>query len=128
MASQSSVVFKDDVLHLRSLERNLGKLAPAPKKKQKKKLPVADEDVDEDSDASASADGDAPKKKSDAPKKKVASCSSSSSSSDDSSQKTHKKKGEKLGGSLKCNLEQGSDCSIQSHQRHPSAGWLDAFG
>ena len=52
MASQSSVVFKDDVLHLRSLERNLVKLAPAPKKKQKNKLP---------SDARASSDGDAPK-------------------------------------------------------------------
>ena len=67
-------------------------------------------------------------------KKKVAS-RSSSGSSDDSSQKTHKKNGGELDGSLKCKLEQGSDCSIQSqagdaamHQVHPSAGLLDAFG
>jgi hypothetical protein len=104
MASQSSVIFKDDVLHLRSLELNLGKPASAPKKEPKKKLPVADEDVDEDSEASASADDDAPKKKKGKPspkppkqKKKVASCSSSSSSSSDS-QETHKKKGKKLRG------------------------------
>jgi hypothetical protein len=106
MASQSSMVFKDDVLHARSLELNLGKLAPAPKKnkKKKEKLSVADEDSDEDSDASPKLTPPRKKKK-----KKVASRSSSDSSDSSSKKPTQKKANKKLGRSLKCKLKQGKD-------------------
>jgi hypothetical protein len=107
MANENSVVFKDDILSMRSERLNLGKLAAVPKKKQKKNLPVVDLETKEASDASASSEADAPKelpnkkvktspKQNPKPKKNktVASRSSSSSSSDDSSEKP-KKKGKK---------------------------------
>jgi hypothetical protein len=106
MANENSVVFKDDILSMRSERLNLGKLAAVPKKKQKKNLPVVDLEAKEASDASASSEADAPKelpnkkvktspKQNPKPKKNktVASRSSSSSSSDDSSEKPKKKGG-----------------------------------
>ena len=155
MASQSSRVFKHDVLH----ERSLLDLS-------RKQKTGAGEDSDEDSDASASSDSDAPKEspnkkvktspKPNPPQKKKNVTSRSSSDSSRSSRgrgsfavllatagnkkeeeecniaqqqrqqpqqqqqeaaaarSSRSSKKQPLGGSLKCKLEQGSDCSIQS--------------
>ena len=102
MANESSEVFKDDILSMRS--EQLNKLAAAPKKKPKKNVPVKVEE--EASDASVASEADEPKEKKKKrktttkpalpkPKKdKTVASRSSSSSSDDSSEKP-KKKGKK---------------------------------